>query len=149
MTMQGRTLRSASAWILAALLGAGAVACGDAPGFAVWAEGNPDFPAILVLSEGSESPLGGSSVAYLVDDVELRQSAWVRFDGADTSSGDIAVYSSTCNFLGTVRVDAGENRVSIGADGTFAVSRFDASTGRGPADAPPLAPAPTDCSVLP
>jgi hypothetical protein len=121
--------------------------CGDAPGFAVWAEGQPARPVVIVLSARSLLPIPGEeSFAYVVDKAELRQSTSVPFRAdPETSEATIAVFTPACRLIGRQTVSTGEYRVTVEADGTFAGTSFAASGSRGPVDAPDLEPARTDC----
>lgn len=121
--------------------------CGDAPGFTVWAEGQPARPVLIVLSARSLSPIPGEeSIAYVVDEAELRQSTSVPFHAdPEASEATIAVFTPECRLIARETVSTGEYRLAIAADGTFAVTSFAASGSRGPVDAPDLEPARTDC----
>lgn len=122
--------------------------CGDAPGFAVWAEGQPAHPVVIILSARSLSPIPGEeSYAYVVDQAGLRRSTWVQFHAdPEASEATIAIFTPDCRLLGRQAVSTGEYRLMIASDGTFAVTPFAALGMRGPVDAPDLEPARTDCS---
>lgn len=142
--MNARHLAIAVAGCTFALVAAG---CGDAPGFAVWAEGQPDHPVVIVLEARSLSPIPGEeSHAYVVDRAELRRSTWVQFHAdPEASEATVAVFTPECRLIGRQTVSTGEYRLSIAPDGTFAVTAFAALGMRGPVDAPDLEPARTDC----
>jgi hypothetical protein len=143
--MSMRQLRVRPVILLATAL-AFAGCWGDGRGFGVWVESSVSEPVIIVLTPGVDAPELEPRLAYLVRDTALRQSAWVLVGSDEDATGTIEVYSPACELRGSVDVRSGEYRVSIAADGTFTVARFEGLFGKGPPDAPDLERSPVDCA---